>query len=254
MHFTAGLDIAELVLWAFFLFFLGLIIYLRREDRREGYPLEDDVTGRINSPGGILEMAKPKTFVLPFDLGTVTQPNGDRDSMNLRARRTGPWAGSPLVPTGNPLTAGVGPGSYALRADRPDLNMEGHPRIVPMVGHPDFYVSRRDPDPRGFAVVGADRVVAGTVVDAWIDTADRVVRYLEVALPGGGSVLAPMFMATVERKRRIIEVDALLGHQFAGAPPAPVDGTITLLQEELAQAYFGAGYLYATAARQEPIL
>ena len=255
VHLTQGLDIAELVLWAFFLFFLGLVVYLRREDRREGYPLEDDVTGRIHSPGGFLEMATPKTFNLPFDLGKVTVPNfRDRDSMNLRARRTGKWAGSPLVPTGDPLTAGVGPGSYALRADRPDLNMEGHPRIVPMAGHPDFFVTRRDPDPRGFAVVGADRVVAGTVADVWIDTADRVVRYIEVALPAGGSVLAPMFMATVERKRRIIEVDALLGHQFAGAPKTPADGTITLLQEELAQAYFGAGYLYATAARQEPLL
>ena len=32
--------------YAFGLFFIGLIFYLRREDRREGYPLEDDVTGR----------------------------------------------------------------------------------------------------------------------------------------------------------------------------------------------------------------
>ena len=63
-----------------------------------------------------------------------------------------------------------------------------------------------------------------------------------------------MFMASVERKRRVIEIDALLGGQFAGAPATPGDGMITLMQEELVQAYFGAGYLYATAARQEPLL
>ncbi len=254
VHLTEGLDIAELVLWAFFLFFIGLIFYLRREDRREGYPTEDDVSGRINSPGGVLSMALPKTFQLPFGMGKVMSPNGDRDSMDLRARRTSPGAGSPLVPTGNPLTAGVGPGAYALRANRPDLNMEGHPRIVPMSTQPDFSIARRDADPRGFAVVGADRVVAGTVKDVWVDTADRLIRYIEVTTPAGGSILAPMFMASVERKRRVIEIDALLGGQFAGAPATPGDGTITLMQEELVQAYFGAGYLYATAAREEPLL
>ncbi len=255
VHLTDGLDIAELVLWAFFLFFIGLVFYLRREDRREGYPTEDDVSGRINSPGGVLSMALPKVFQLPFGLGRVSAPRpDDRDSMKLRARRTSQWAGSPLVPTGNPLTAGMGPGAYALRADRPDLNMEGHPRIVPIAAHPDFYIARGDADPRGFAVVGADRVVAGTVKDLWVDTADRLIRYIEIATTGGGSILAPMAMASVERKRRVIEVDALLGGQFAGAPATPADGTITLLQEELVQGYFGAGYLYATASRQEPLL
>ncbi len=251
---TPGLDVAELVLWAFFLFFAGLIIYLRREDRREGYPLEDELTGQVESPGSFLSMASPKVFQLPFGLGKVYAPNyADRDSMDLRARRTSASPGSPLVPTGNPLTAGVGPGAYARRADRPDLNMEGHPRIVPMATQPDFYTAAGDPDPLGFTVVGADRVVAGTVKDIWIDTADRLIRYIEVATPTG-SVLAPMGMASVERKRRTIEIDALLGHQFAGAPATPANGQITLMQEELVLGYFGAGYLYATAARQEPLL
>ena len=126
VHLTAGLDVAELCLWAFFLFFLGLIIYLRREDRREGYPKEDDITGAVESPGGFLEMPLTKVFKMPFGLPLAYAPPRDnRDLMQLNARRTAPWAGSPLVPTGNPLTAGVGPGSWANRADRPDLNMEG---------------------------------------------------------------------------------------------------------------------------------
>ena len=36
-----NLDVAQIVLYAFCVFFAGLIFYLRREDRREGYPLED---------------------------------------------------------------------------------------------------------------------------------------------------------------------------------------------------------------------
>ena len=251
---TPGLDIAELVLWAFFLFFAGLVFYLRREDRREGYPTEDDITGRVGDWGVGVQIPTPKTFHMPFGLGNVLAPRrNDRDSMQLNARRTSPSPGSPLVPIGNPLTAGVGPGAIALRAERPDLNMEGHPRIVPMATQPDFYVAARDADPRGFTVVGADRVAAGTVKDIWVDTADRLIRYIEVATPTG-SVLAPMGMATVERKRRTIEIDALLGGQIGGAPATPEGGTITLRQEEHVLGYFGAGYLYATPGRQEPLI
>ncbi len=34
------IDGAQIVLWAFWIFFAGLVIYLRREDKREGYPLD----------------------------------------------------------------------------------------------------------------------------------------------------------------------------------------------------------------------
>ncbi|WP_419815822.1 photosynthetic reaction center subunit H [Glacieibacterium sp.] len=255
VHLTPGLDVAELCVWAFFIFFIGLVIWLRREDRREGYPLEEDVGGRIHSPGGFLEMALPKTFRLPFDHGIVTAPNpDDRDPYKVSARRTAPWDGSPLEPLGNPLSAGVGPGSYARRAQRPDVNMEGHARIIPMQSAPDFHIATRDPDPRGFTVVGADRVIAGTVEDLWIDTADRLVRYLEVKLPDGRNVLTPMMMSVVDRKRRTIICDAILGRQFDGAPSIARNDQITLDEEERVQAYFGAGYLYATPERAEPIL
>jgi photosynthetic reaction center H subunit len=36
----AYFDGTQIVLYAFWLFFVGLIIYLRREDKREGYPLD----------------------------------------------------------------------------------------------------------------------------------------------------------------------------------------------------------------------
>ncbi|TRW14994.1 photosynthetic reaction center subunit H [Glacieibacterium frigidum] len=251
---TAGLDVAELALWAFFLFFLGLVVYLRREDHREGYPMEDDVGGRI-ATRSLLFDPSPKTFHLPFGQGSVQVPRAnDRTGNMYKGRRTGSWNGAPSEPVGDPLLAGIGPGAYADRSDHPDMNMEGHPRIVPLRVQPDFFIAAKDPDPRGFTVVGADRVVAGTVSDIWIDTADRLVRYIEVALPSGKSVLAPMFMASVDRKRRAIEIDAVCGRQFDNAPATPVSNTISLNEEERVQAYFGAGYLFATPDRAEPFL
>lgn len=39
------IDFAQISIYLFWFFFAGLIIYLRREDKREGYPLESDRTG-----------------------------------------------------------------------------------------------------------------------------------------------------------------------------------------------------------------
>ena len=39
---TQYIDVAQIVLYVFWFFFAGLIWYLRREDKREGYPLESD--------------------------------------------------------------------------------------------------------------------------------------------------------------------------------------------------------------------
>ena len=50
-----------------------------------------------------------------------------------------------------------------------------------------------------------------------------------------------------ERVRRELELPA-------DAPAIENTGTITLYEEERVQAYFGGGYLYATRARQEPLL
>ena len=252
---TPHLDVALLVLYAFFLFFLGLVFYLRREDRREGYPLEDDLTGRIQTPGGPLYHGRPKSFRLPFGHGIVTAPTGGRDPFQLAARKTERFPGAPLVPTGDPLVDGIGPAAFAERARRPDLDMEGHPRIVP-IGLAAITIAARDPDPRGMTVVGMDGAVAGTVSDLWVDKADRLIRYLQVALTGeaGRQVLVPMAMLKIDRRRRRVVVDALRASQFANAPGIAAADRITLYEEERVIGYFGGGYLYATAARQEPWL
>jgi photosynthetic reaction center H subunit len=252
--FNGGIDVAEIVLWAFWIFFAGLIVYLRREDRREGYPLEDDLNGRLEPSGGLLFTAQPKVFRLPHGGGTVTKPNKVRDTRVPNARRTAPWSGSPLEPVGDPLTAGVGPGAYAERARTPDLMLHGAPRIVPLRTDEDFYLDKRDPDPRGMPVIAADNAVAGHVSDVWIDRSEYLIRYLEVALDSGRRALIPMPMAHIQRARKRVKVDALLASQFAGAPQLASPDQITRDEEERVAAYVGAGALYASPARAEPWL
>ncbi|TXC71169.1 photosynthetic reaction center subunit H [Sphingomonas ginsenosidivorax] len=252
-HITPGIDVALLVFWAFVLFFIGLVFYLRREDRREGYPLEDEMSGRLDTVGGPMHTASTKSFLLPFGHGRVYAPDRRREPVDIAARRTDRFAGAPYAPTGNPLVDGIGPAAWAERARRPDVDMDGHPRIVPLSAAADFAVAYQDPTLRDWPVIGADGATAGTVRDLWIDRSDRLIRYIEVET-AGGVVLAPMMMAKVDRRRRRVVIDALRASQFADAPRIEASDRITLYEEERVQAYFGGGYLYATPARQEPWL
>lgn len=247
-------DVAELCLIVFFLFFAGLVVYLRREDRREGYPLEDDVSGRQEPLGGLLFTAKPKTFLLPHGHGTRTLPRADnRDTRQIAARRSAPTDGSPLEPTGNPLLDGVGPGGYAERPNYADLTIDGAPRIVPLRVAPDFHVSLQDTDPRGLAVLGCDGLKGGTVSDIWVDRSEQLIRYLEVTV-GTRIVLLPMTMAVVDGGARAVKVRAITSAQFADVPGTANPHQVTLLEEEKIIGYYGGGHLYATRDRQEPWL
>ncbi len=178
---TNEIDVAQLVLYAFWIFFIGLIIYLRREDRREGYPLEADATERGWSakPNAFPSPASPKVFNLESGEKIVI-PSVKPEAREIAAKPADRYPGAPLVPTGDPMLDAVGPASYALRADEPDHTFEGEPRIVPLRVATDFSVDSRDPDPVGMQVVGADGEVAGTVADVWIDRAEFIARYFEV--------------------------------------------------------------------------
>ena len=257
---TDRLDVAELCLWIFGLFFFGLVIYLRREDRREGYPLEDEVTGRLlGGRATWLEEGHLKSYRLPFGLGTVMTPNYTRDTRKPMGRPAFAAGGAPLVPIGDPMLAGIGPGAYAERAKRPDLNMEGHPRIVPIALAPTFRIGERKSDFRGWPVVGCDEIIAGKVTDVWVDTSDRLIRYYEVELgthggAPGRKVLAPMFMSRIDRGRAVVRCDAIRAVQFGQVPAIEAADRITLYEEELVQGYYGGGWLYATLERSEPLL
>ena len=248
------LDVAELVFYAFVLFFIGLVYYLRREDRREGYPLEDEITGRVDSAYGLLTASTYKEFRLPFDRGIASTPTKGREPVEIAARRVARFGGAPYEPTGNPLADGVGPAAYAQRADWPDLDMEGRIRIVPISTDDHFWLERRDPDVRGWKIYGADKREAGTITDIWVDRSDRVVRYFEVALASGRTVLTPVGFTTVRGGRRRVDVDSISADQFAGAPMLATAGQITRREEDQLMGYFGGGYLYGLPGRTEPLL
>lgn len=245
---TGYIDVAQLVLYAFWIFFAGLIVYLHRENKREGYPLESDRSRAITVQGWPA-VPEPKTFMLANG-DTVQAPNARRD--NQPPLHEGVWRGAPLEPTGDPLLAGVGPGSWADRADVADMTYEGVPKIVPLRAAPDFGVAHQDVDPRGLPVLGDDLVEGGRVVDLWVDRSEMLFRYLEVEVAGGRRVLLPMNFARVQQRR--ILVASILGHQFAKVPGTRAAEQVTLLEEEKIMAYYGAGTLYATPSRQEPLL
>jgi len=252
---TEYLDVAQVVLYVFWIFFFALIMYLRSEDKREGYPLESENPHR-DDVYTVPPMPKAKTFLLS-DGRSVQAPrdNGDKRAPNMRKTRVP--AGSPFEPVGDPMLAGAGPGSWAERENIVDITMEGHPRIVPMRSQHEFSLNPRDPDPRGMAVVGTDGTTVGTVLDVWVDCSEMLLRYLEVELAitfDRRSVLLPMNMAKVHRRIRRVDVESIRAEQFANVPLTESPHKITLLEEERIMAYYGGGYLYASAERTEAVV
>ena len=299
---TENIDLAQVMIYLFWVFFAGLLVYLRREDRREGYPLESDtMPGRL-LPKSLLFYPAPKTFLLDGGRGAHHVPNGQADLRPIAAQPVARWPGAPLQPTDSlPLLSGVGPGAWAERSNTTDMTLEGHAKIVPLRVAPAYAPAADGPDPRGYTVVGLDRAVAGTVTDLWIDRSECVLRYLEVTLknevsggqptagtptrlgdaieanapprpattstitnrddlappataPGARTVLVPVTFANIHRRRRTVTVKAVLGNQLAMAPQPTTPDQLTFLDEDKIAGFYGAGMLYATRHRAEPLL
>jgi photosynthetic reaction center H subunit len=251
----AYLDVAQVTLYVFWIFFGCLIYYLRREDKREGYPLDSTALG-----GGVVHgfprMPDPKTYLLR-DGHTATLPNHKNDRRDAPVAPVAPWPGAPMGPTGNPMLDGVGPGSYADREDVPELNIDNVPCIVPMRLAEGTYLEARDPDPRGMKVMGADSEPGGVVTEVWVDRAEALIRYLEVEVTtsaGAKRVLLPLPFAKIDGRRGRVWVHAILGSQFADVPATKSPDQVTKFEEDRIVGYYGAGTLYATPARQEPLL
>lgn len=61
MRIASSIDVAQVAIYSFWAFFAGLVYYLRREDKREGYPMASDgprgvIQGFPKTPG-------PKRFI-----------------------------------------------------------------------------------------------------------------------------------------------------------------------------------------------
>ncbi|MBL8672022.1 MAG: photosynthetic reaction center subunit H [Alphaproteobacteria bacterium] len=252
---TSYIDVAQVTLYVFWIFFAGLLLYLRREDKREGYPLETDLPARIVAQG-FPAIPASKTFALAHG-GTVSAPSGKVDARAVHAQPIGNWPGAPLEPTNDPMIDGVGPAAYAERAEEPELTIDGQPAIVPLRTVPDFAIESRDPDPRGMKVVAGDGKVAGIVRDVWVDRTEPQIRYLELEVVDRTTqrrVLLPIYFARIDGSRRQIKVQSIMGRHFASVPGLKNPDRVTKREEDRITAYFAGGTLYAEPSRLGPVL
>ena len=241
--FTGHFDAVQIIVAAFFAFFLGLVYYLRREDKREGYPLVD--ISPVGRPiEGFPMMPPPKIYTL-LEGGTTQMPHYDEPS-EMRAAPLLRFPGAPLVPIGDAMFAEVGPGAYPKRKDKPFM-AHGFPQVRPLRVALDWKVAHGDPDPRGMRVQDASRREVGTVVDLWVDRAVKILRYLEVELDSstaGKPVLLPIYHAAIRPKRRVVLVNTLLAGDFHGVPRTAHPEEITAREEDQVNAYYAGAQMY----------
>lgn len=257
------IDLALVILYVFWVFFFGLLVWLNREGMREGFPAVSESTGK--PLGGLLPT--PKSFKL--DDGTVVKaPHPEVYDAPMKAERTAPWEGSPYEPVGDPMLSEFGASAYADRMDVALRTHHGALKIAPMRRLPDFSVVSEDRDPRDLPVIGADGKLAGVVSDIWVDQEEQLIRYLEVLLDFDivkpeppHTVLLPMTMAMVGGRfakmgvwRPEVKVRSIRSNQFKNVPRTKSPDEVTLLEEDKITAYYGGGTLYADPSRREPLL
>jgi photosynthetic reaction center H subunit len=252
---TQHYDLGIISLYIFWLAFAGLIWHLHRENMREGHPLVNDLGERARAIAATT-VPTPKTFIIEH--GGAEEPQRvERDLAGIAVPAAG-FQGAPLTPTGNPMKDGIGPASWAARADVPDVTFDERlPKIVPLRVADGYYLAEDDPDPRNMPVICCDGRIGGTVVDCWVDRSETLVRYLEAEVSGAAGprrVVFPMAMAVVDEKRKEVLVDAVTAAQFAEAPGIKDADQITLLEEDVIQGYFAGGKMYATPDRLGPVL
>ena len=267
--FTQYIDVTQVVLYVFWIFFVLLVLYLHRESKREGYPLRSDRSNNITVQG-YPSVPEAKTYNL-YHGGETQLPNNRNDDARVLVAMDGRAQGDPIVPTGNPMIDGLGPSAWADRADVPDQNLEGGPRIVPMATLSDeYYVDAKSVDPRGLRVIAADGEVVGKIGDIWLDIMEFMPRYYQVDLDTGSSVLLPVMLSKIIKSKvapatgslgdrlntreKLVRVVSIYSHQFSDVPTTASSKQITLLEEDKICAYYGGGHLYASAERAEPLL
>ena len=147
-----------------------------------------------------------------------------------------------------------------VRSARVSFRARGGGSRVAALDGISISIAEGETNPVGMRVVGCDLVVAGKVVDAWIDRSEHMLRYLEVETEVGDAprkVLVPMnfcVMRNTRDREKIFYVNAIRGEHFAHVPDTKKKTQVTFLEEDKITAYFGSGLLYATPDRQESIV
>ncbi|PRY92041.1 photosynthetic reaction center H subunit [Hasllibacter halocynthiae] len=244
-----GFDPVLAMVVIFFFLFVVLVIWLRREDKREGYPA--DTAGAFSSvrllPNWI-GMPGRKVFHRPHGNPPVSTPRREplRES---GARPPRAARGRPFRPVLDGLKEGVGPASWQNREEKPDLDRKGRPKIIPLSSNAEYFVAEGDPDPRGWLVRGADFAVAGEVKDLWFNRAEFFLRYLDVELEEGGRRLVPLFFTITKPRRGEILVPHLPADRFRDAPTLASPDRITMREEDRVNAFFAGAAFYGKNPR-----
>lgn len=249
---VGNLDIAILCVIAFVIFFVGLVFHLRREDKREGYPIEvAGLFGKTYFAEGFPPMPSPKIFYRPHGRGVAYAPRTEEPEV-VRPGTTLPPMGFPLDPGPDPLGEGIGAAAYTtLREEEPDLDVEGEPKLIPLNEHPEYYVPDGDPDPRGWVLISADDRKVGIVHDLWFNRAEFFLRYYEVSIDGAeGRRLIPAFFAEALPSDGAVRATTLVAEDLRRAPVRAREDCITMREEDRLNGFFAGGLRFSTGHGQ----
>ena len=100
---TGYIDVAQLVLYVFWVFFAGLIYYLRREDKREGYPLDHRPLGPVTVQGFPPDARAQDLPAAAWRHAYTRRRTPARRPADHGQAGGGPGPGAPLQPTGDPM-------------------------------------------------------------------------------------------------------------------------------------------------------
>ena len=250
---TEGIDLPQVLFWLFFLGFLALVWYLRRADKLEGYPMTASPLDDRQLLGFPAPPETPHTYRL--NEGGTTQAPHDYEPGKTHARPLHRFGGTPLVPIGNPLLAGIGPGAWVRRREGPMLTESGEPNLQPLRLLPGWSVVRGDADPCGMRVFDYRWQEIGVVRDIWADRSVKILRLLEVELlPGLGraTALIPIFHTVIDEREREVRLFAMRASHFADLPMPASPDCITAQEEERLNAYCAASRFYRDAMLPPP--
>jgi photosynthetic reaction center H subunit len=242
---TSGIDTAQVVFTGFCIFFIGLVVYLRREDKREGYPLVDPTRAVP------LDEFVPKPKVYSLLEGGFTQMPHREASSRVEGEPIYRFPNAPMVPLGDPLLAEIGPGAYPLRKDTPMMMGPDEVQVLPLRAAAGWDVAAGDADPRGMLVHDGRNEPVGVVRDLWVDRSVKILRYLEVELDAALTgptpsrrALLPIYHADIRSRRRVVRVRSLIGRQFVHIPLLAVPDRITAREEDRINAFFAGALRY----------
>lgn len=248
---TQYIDLPQAAFWVFFLLFVGMCLYLRRNDKREGYPMYASPFTPQRLLGFPLP-PPPHTYLLN-EGGTTDTPHL-YEQAGPRGTPFRKFDGTPYTPSGNPLTACLGPGAWVMRRDEPMQTEKHEPVLKPLRELEDWWIDEDETDPRGMTVFDWRWHPVGRVHDIWVDRAIRIMRLLEVELHDGSRVLVPIYHTNINERTREIHVTSLHAHQFHGIPMPARDNLITAREDERLNAYFAAGRFYRASDLTDPQL